>query len=285
MRVGVEVWGTAAILTSMLILAATPIGDIDDVSPRLRRTIEEADVVAAEDTRRFRALCERLGVTPRGRVVSYFEGNEAERTPDLVADVAEGRTVVVVTDAGMPSVSDPGYRLVTAAVAEGLPVTAVPGPSAVLTALAVSGLAVDRFCFEGFLPRKPGPRRTRLDALAQEERTMVFFEAPHRLADFLTDAAAAFGARQAAVCRELTKTYEEVVRGTLAELADWAVEGARGEITIVVSGHEPVADLDAAVSAVHELMAAGEKRKPAVKRVAADSGVSANELYEASLER
>lgn len=267
----------------MLILAGTPIGDVEDVSPRLRRVLTEADVVAAEDTRRFRGLCQRLGVVTDARVVSFFDGNEAERTPGLVAEVREGRTVVVVTDAGMPSVSDPGYRLVAAAVAEGLPVTAVPGPSAVLTALALSGLPVDRFCFEGFLPRKAGPRRSRLAALATEERTMVFFEAPHRLAEFLADAAATLGDRPAAVCRELTKTHEEVRRGGLAELAAWAAQGARGEITVVIAGQEPVADLGAAAAEVRRRVAAGDRRKPAVRAVAAETGVAVNELYEASL--
>ncbi|GAA1706243.1 16S rRNA (cytidine(1402)-2'-O)-methyltransferase [Propioniferax innocua] len=270
----------------MLILAGTPIGDVEDVSPRLRRVLAEAEVIAAEDTRRFRGLCQRMGLETDARVVSFFDGNEAERTPGLIEDLQNGRTVVVVTDAGMPSVSDPGYRLVAAAVAEGLPITAVPGPSAVLTALAVSGLPVDRFCFEGFLPRKPGQRRARFTSLATEERTMVFFEAPHRLAGFLEDAAAVLGAdRPAAVCRELTKTYEEVVRGTLAELAAWAVEGARGEITVVVQGAEAVdADPDAAVAEVQRLMADGQRMKPAVAEVAERTGMARNALYEAVLE-
>lgn len=267
----------------MLTLAATPIGDIDDVSPRLRRVLADADVIAAEDTRRFRALCQRLGLATDARVVSYFDQNEAARTPGLIAELQAGAEVVVVTDAGMPSVSDPGYRLVVAAVEAGLAVTAVPGPSAVLTALALSGLPVDRFCFEGFLSRKPGPRRAALAELASEQRTMVFFEAPHRLADFLTDAAAAMGARPAAVCRELTKTHEQVKRGTLPELAAWAAEGARGEITVVIAGFEPVADLDAGVAEVRRRVAAGEKRKAAATAVAAELGLSRNELYDASL--
>lgn len=270
----------------MLILAGTPIGDVEDVSPRLRRVLAEADVIAAEDTRRFRGLCQRMGLETSARVVSFFDGNEAERTPGLIEDLQNERTVVVVTDAGMPSVSDPGYRLVAAAVAEGLPITAVPGPSAVLTALAVSGLPVDRFCFEGFLPRKPGQRRARFTSLATEERTMVFFEAPHRLAGFLEDAAAVLGAdRPAAVCRELTKTYEEVVRGTLAELAAWAVEGARGEITVVVQGAEAAdTDPEVAVAEVQRLMADGQRMKPAVAEVAGRTGMARNALYEAVLE-
>src|SRR5690242_4104464 len=194
-------------------------------------------VIAAEDTRRLQRLCRDLGVRPAGRVLSFFDGNEAGRVPQLLAELAAGHDVLVITDAGMPSVSDPGYRLVAAAVDAGVRVTAVPGPSAVLTALAVSGLPVDRFCFEGFLPRKGGERQRRLDELATEPRTLVFFEAPHRTADALTALAAAFGdERRGAVCRELTKTYEEVRRGGLGELAEWAAEGVRGEVTLVVEG-------------------------------------------------
>ncbi|HSR25308.1 MAG TPA: 16S rRNA (cytidine(1402)-2'-O)-methyltransferase, partial [Candidatus Eisenbacteria bacterium] len=199
--------------TGVLVLAGAPIGDPADASPRLARELAAADVVAAEDTRRLRRLTAALGVEPSGRVVSYYDANEAARTPELLDALRAGARVVVVTDAGMPSVSDPGYRLVAAAVDAGIPVTAVPGPSAVLTALAVSGLPVDRFCFEGFLPRKAGERSRRLAALAEEPRTMVFFEAPHRLAETLAAMSEAFGAnRRAAVCRELTKTYEEVRR-------------------------------------------------------------------------
>ena len=269
----------------MLVLAGTPIGSSDDASPRLLRTLAGAEVIAAEDTRRLQGLLQRLGVSTGARVISYFEGNEAARTPELLAELRAGRTVVLVTDAGMPSVSDPGYRLVAAAVAEDLPVTAVPGPSAVLTALAVSGLPVDRFTFEGFLPRKAGERSRRLARLAGEERTMVFFEAPHRVAPFLRDAAEAFGAdRPAAVCRELTKTYEEVRRGGLAELADWAAEHARGEITVVVAG-APAADADPAdaVAEVERLMAEGARMKSAVAEVAERSQVSRNALYQAVL--
>lgn len=266
-------------------LAGAPIGDVADASPRLRTLLEDADVVAAEDTRRFLGLVQRLGISPRGRVVSYFEGNEAARTPALVDAIRAGGTVLLITDAGMPSVSDPGYRLVVACVEAGLPVTAAPGPSAVLTALAVSGLPVDRFCFEGFLPRKAGERGRRLAELAAEPRTMVFFEAPHRLADFLSDAAVALGDdRPAAVCRELTKTYEEVRRGGLAELAEWARDGARGEITVVIAGAVKVAarpeDL---VGEVEGLVAGGAKLKVACGDVAGRSGVTRNALYEAVL--
>src|SRR5689334_20345590 len=216
----------------VLVLAGTPIGRVDDASPRLVAALGRADVVAAEDTRRLRRLATDLDVTVTGRVVSYFEGNEAARTSDLVEALLAGEEVVLVTDAGMPSVSDPGYRLVAAAVEAGVRVTAVPGPSAVLTALAVSGLPVDRFCFEGFLPRKAGERSRRLAGLAEEQRTLVFFEAPHRTEVALRALAEAFGdERRGAVCRELTKTHEEVRRGALVELADWAAEGIRGEVT------------------------------------------------------
>src|SRR3954449_10376767 len=202
-----------------LVLAATPIGDPEDAPARLARLLAEADVVAAEDTRRLRRLASALGVHPSGRVVSYHEHNERERAAELVAAAAEGSTVLVLTDAGMPSVSDPGLRVVRAAVDAGVPVTAVPGPSAVLTALALSGLATDRFCFEGFPPRKGGERRRALQALAEEPRTMIFFEAPHRLVVTLAAMADVLGAdRPAAVCRELTKTYEEGRRGALGGL-------------------------------------------------------------------
>ena len=223
-----------------VILAATPLGRPDDASARLRAALAGAPVVAAEDTRRVRRLCADLDVTPAGRIVSFFDANERSRVPQLLEALHDGQDVLVVTDAGMPSVSDPGYRLVAAAVAEGLEVTCLPGPSAVTTALAVSGLPVDRFCFEGFLPRKAGERRRALAALANEARTMVFFEAPHRLAAAVADLADAFGAeRAAAVCRELTKTHEEVRRGPLRELAQWAAGEVRGEITLVVAGAAP----------------------------------------------
>ncbi len=218
-----------------LVLAGTPIGDVADAPPRLAAELESADVVAAEDTRRLRRLTQALGVQVGGRVVSYFEGNETARTPELVEALVGGARVLLVTDAGMPSVSDPGYRLVAAAVERDIKVTAVPGPSAVLTALALSGLPVDRFCFEGFLPRKAGERLSRLKEVAEDRRTLVYFEAPHRIDDTLAAMAEAFGdERRAAVCRELTKTYEEVKRGSLAELAAWAADGVRGEITVVV---------------------------------------------------
>ncbi|MDF8264894.1 16S rRNA (cytidine(1402)-2'-O)-methyltransferase [Luteipulveratus flavus] len=272
-------------MSGTLVLAATPIGDPADAAPRLGRELAGADVVAAEDTRRTRRLCDALGVEPGGEVLSYHEHNEASRTPVLLDRLKAGARVVLVTDAGMPSVSDPGYRLVAACVDADVAVTCVPGPSAVLMALAVSGLPVDRFCFEGFLPRKAGERRRVLAQVAAERRTMVFFEAPHRLADSLTAMAEAFGAdRRAAVCRELTKTYEEVRRGPMAGLAEWAVEGARGEITVVVAGAEPVTrNLDDVVPTVVERAAAGERLKDVCAEVAAETGLSKKALYDAAL--
>ncbi|MEU0933468.1 MULTISPECIES: 16S rRNA (cytidine(1402)-2'-O)-methyltransferase [unclassified Embleya] len=270
----------------VLVLAGTPIGDVNDAPARLAVELGTAQVVAAEDTRRLRRLAGALGVEVPGRVVSYFEGNEAARTPELVQALREGKRVLLVTDAGMPSVSDPGYRLVEAAVAEDIRVTAVPGPSAVLTALALSGLPVDRFCFEGFLPRKAGERGRRLAELAAEPRTMVFFEAPHRLAESLAAMAEALGAdRRGAVCRELTKTYEEVRRDTLAELAEWAKPGVRGEITVVVAGAPPAdpskigpAEL---VERVAGREAAGQPRKEAIAAVAAEVGVPKRVVFDA----
>lgn len=269
-----------------LVLAGTPIGDAGDAPPRLAAELRAADVVAAEDTRRLRRLTRALGVQAPGRIVSYFEGNESARTPELVEALTGGSRVLLVTDAGMPSVSDPGYRLVAAAVDRGVRVTAVPGPSAVLTALAVSGLPVDRFCFEGFLPRKRGERLSRLREAAQERRTLVYFEAPHRLADSLAAMAEVFGdGRRAAVCRELTKTYEEVRRGGLGELAAWAAAGVRGEITIVVEGAAPAGpeDLDAVELArrVAVREEAGERRKEAISAVAQAAGVPKREVFDA----
>ncbi|HET9633149.1 MAG TPA: 16S rRNA (cytidine(1402)-2'-O)-methyltransferase [Terrabacter sp.] len=271
--------------TGTLVLAATPIGDPRDAAPRLAQELATADVVAAEDTRRLRRLLTELAVTPSGSVVSYHEHNEASRTPDLVARLVAGERVVVVTDAGMPSVSDPGYRLVAAAIEADVPVTCVPGPSAVLMALAVSGLPVDRFCFDGFLPRKPGERARVLAEVAEERRTIVFFEAPHRLAETLAAMRDAFGAdRRAAVCRELTKTYEEVRRGTLEELVAWAEEGVKGEITVVVAGAErKVPSIEEAVAGIRARVDAGERLKDVAADVASATGLSKKALYDASL--
>ncbi|MBL1079514.1 16S rRNA (cytidine(1402)-2'-O)-methyltransferase [Nocardia sp. 2] len=268
-----------------LVLAATPMGDIGDASQRLRDALASADVVAAEDTRRTRSLAKALEVEISGRVVSFYDHVETARIPMLLEEIENGRTVLLVTDAGMPSVSDPGYRMVAACVGRDLPITCLPGPSAVTTALALSGLPVERFCFDGFPPRKSGQRKEWLRTLAAEPRACVFFEAPHRLADCLADAVEVLGAeRRAAVCRELTKTYEEVVRGTLAELAAWAVDGARGEITVVLEGAQPVsADPEDLVDRVEELVGKGLRLKDACGEVAAATGVSRKELYDAVL--
>ncbi len=275
-------------------LAATPLGNAEDASPRLIAALGECEVIAAEDTRKLRALTARLGVKPTGQVVSFYEGNESTRVPELIERVRAGARVLVVTDAGMPPVRDPGFRLVREANDAGIAVTCLPGPSAALAALVLSGLPVARFAFEGFLPRKAGERRRRLESLATEERTMVFFEAPHRLAASLADMVYAFGgARQAAVCRELTKTHEEVIRGPLTELHEWAQGEVRGEITVVVDGasddevraaaglttDEQIAD------AVSAAMASGASRKAAVAQVAADAGLPKRRVYDVSLRR
>ncbi len=269
----------------MLILAGTPIGNLDDASAALRHALETAEVIAAEDTRRLQGLLQRLGIRTRASVVSNFDGNEASRVGGLLAALTEGRRVVVVSDAGMPTISDPGYRVVAAAVEAGLPVRVVPGPSAVLVALALSGLPTDRFCFEGFLPRKGGERRRRLADLTAEPRTMVFFEAPHRLTDFLADARTSFGDdRRASVSRELTKTFEETRRGSLAELAEWVDAGVRGEITVVVAGATAAAlSVSDALGLVAERVAAGEPFSAVVAGVAADSGLPRKALYQAAL--
>jgi 16S rRNA (cytidine1402-2'-O)-methyltransferase len=268
-----------------VLLAGTPLGRPEDASERLRHALATAPVIAAEDTRRLRRLCADLAVQPAGRVLSFYDANESSRVPQLLDALRAGEDVLVVTDAGMPSVSDPGYRLVVAAVAADLPVTSLPGPSAATTALAVSGLPVDRFCFEGFLPRKGGERRRAVAALADEPRTMVFFEAPHRLAATLADLADAFGpARPAAVCRELTKIHEEVRRGPLRGLAEWAEGDVRGEITLVVGGAPPstaapaAAELAADVAA---LEAQGRPRKEAIGEIARRHGVPKRSVFDA----
>ncbi|PRY49321.1 16S rRNA (cytidine1402-2'-O)-methyltransferase [Geodermatophilus tzadiensis] len=272
-------------MTGRLVLGGAPLGQPGDVGPRLRRVMAEADVLAVEDTRRLHRLATDLEVTLTGRVVTFHESVERARLPGLLSALDQGQTVLLLTDAGMPSVSDPGYTLVRAAIEAGAEVTSVPGPSAVTTALAVSGLPVDRFCFEGFLPRKAGERRSRLAGLAAERRTMVFFESPHRLADALADCAAAFGdSRAAAVCRELTKTHEEVRRGELAELASWAADGVRGEITLVVAGAspEPVAlSADELAALVAGEEAAGATRKDAIRAVVTRTGLPRRTVYDA----
>ncbi|WP_343602040.1 16S rRNA (cytidine(1402)-2'-O)-methyltransferase [Mycobacterium sp.] len=265
-----------------LLLGATPLGQPSDASPRLVAALGSADVVAAEDTRRVRTLAAALDVRIAGTLVSLFEANEDTRVPALVGEIRAGATVLAVTDAGMPAISDPGYRLVVACVDAGLPVTCLPGPSAVTTALAVSGLPSDKFCFEGFAPRRESARRTWLASLAGERRTCVFFESPRRLPACLRDAVDQLGAtRRAAVCRELTKVHEEVVRGPLAELAAWAAGGVLGEITVVLAGAVPRADLPALVAEVNELARQGVRVKEACSQVAARALVSRRELYDA----
>ncbi len=270
-----------------LTLAGVPIGRPGDASERLRAALATSSVVAAEDTRRLKRLARDLGVTVTGRVVSYFDANETARTPELLYALLAGDDVLLVTDAGMPTVSDPGYRLVVAAAAAGVPVTAIPGPSAVTTALALSGLPCDRFCFEGFPPRRSAARRTAYQALIGERRTMVFFEAPHRLAESLADLAIVFGGeRLAAVCRELTKTHEEVRRGPLGELAVWATHGVRGEVTIVLSGAARTtvdSAPDQLAAEVTRREATGEPRKEAIADVARDAGVAKRVVYDAVL--
>lgn len=269
-----------------LLLAATPLGQVGDASARLVDALGSADVIAAEDTRRVRLLAQSLGVTLAGRVTSFFDQNEASRVPQLLDDVASGATVLVVSDAGMPLISDPGYRLVVAAAAAGLTVSCLPGPSAVTTALAVSGLPSDRFCFEGFAPRKQAARAAWLGELATERRTAVFFESPRRLADALRDAVDVLGGdRRAVVCRELTKTHEEVRRGTLAELAEWAADGVLGEITVVLAGAVPRTDTATLVTEVLARVETGMRVKDACAEVVAEhpGAPSRRELYDAVL--
>jgi 16S rRNA (cytidine1402-2'-O)-methyltransferase len=268
----------------VIILGATPIGNLGDASRRLIEALENAEVIAAEDTRTTIHLMRALGVENRPRLIALHEHNERDKAAEVV-ELGRTGDVLVLTDAGMPAISDPGFPLVEAATAAGVTVTAIPGPSAVLTALAVSGLPTDRFTFEGFLPRKGGDRRTFLRSLSAERRTMVFFESPHRLADSLVDVAAELGAeRRAVVCRELTKLHEEVRRGTAASLAEWAAEGVRGEICLVVEGaDEPVVDLADGVARVLALVAEGTRLKDSAAEVAEATGLSKRDLYEGAL--
>jgi 16S rRNA (cytidine1402-2'-O)-methyltransferase len=272
--------------TGRLLIGATPLGQPWDASARLVKAMAGADVIAAEDTRRIRTLAQALDVKPAGRVVSLYDANEATRVPSLVAEIGAGATVLLVSDAGMPLISDPGYRLVAACIEAGLAVQCLPGPSAVTTALAVSGLPSERFCFEGFAPRKHSARVAWLKTLAAEPRTCVFFESPRRLADTLNDAIVVLGPeRRAVVCRELTKTHEEIVRGTLGQLARWASDGVLGEITVVLAGATPKADPAALVAEVNALVDAGARVKDACAQVLAPNpgSLSRRELYEAVL--
>jgi 16S rRNA (cytidine1402-2'-O)-methyltransferase len=272
-------------LGGTLTVAAVPIGQPGDASARLVGALETAEVIAAEDTRRLRRLAAALGVRLTGRVLSYYDDVESQRVPGLLAELTAGHNVLLVTDAGMPGVSDPGYRLIAAAAAAGIPVTVLPGPSAVTTALVISGLPSDRFVFEGFPPRRAGERARRFAELAAERRTLVFFESPRRLGVTLAELAAAFGAeRRAAVCRELTKTHEEVVRGTLAVLAADLADGVLGEVTLVIEGAQPAAvtvSPGQAAEAVAEREERGEARKEAIMAVARELGVPRREVYDA----
>lgn len=270
-----------------LVLAATPIGNLRDASERLKEYLSSADVVAVEDTRRLRTLASGLGVTVTGRVVTNHDHNEGRRSEELVAEIAAGKTVLLMSDAGMPTVSDPGFRVVEQAVTAGQTVTCAPGPSAVLAALAVSGLPTDRFTFEGFIPRKASERKARLAELAAEPRTMVFYEAPHRLGAMLGALVEAFGdERRAVVARELTKLHEETLRGSLGELFMWADQHqVRGEIAVVVAGApEPEAERpEDLVGEVEALVAGGLRLKQAVNDVSSQHQVGKRDLYEAVL--
>ena len=269
-----------------LILAATPLGNPGDASPRLKSVIENASIIAAEDSRRFHRLCADIQVTFTARVLSFFEGNEEDRTRELIAELKTGATVLVVSDAGMPTISDPGFRLMRDAIAEGIEVSVIPGPSAVTMSVALSGLPTDRFSFEGFPPRTAGARLATFEKLRFEERTMVFFEAPHRLADSLVDAVNVFGTdRLGAICREMTKRYEETIRGNLGELSAWAAANeVLGEITLVIAGAvTDSASLTAAdmVGRVREFEAAGMDRKSAIATVADEFGIAKRLVYAA----
>ena len=269
-----------------LILAATPLGNPGDASPRLKSAIESASIIAAEDSRRFHRLCADIEVTFTARVLSFFEGNEEDRTRELISELKSGATVLVVSDAGMPTISDPGFRLMRDAIAEGIEVSVIPGPSAVTMSVALSGLPTDRFSFEGFPPRTAGARLATFEKLRFEERTMVFFEAPHRLADSLVDAVNVFGRdRLGAICREMTKRYEETIRGTLSELSAWASKNeVLGEITLVIAGAVTDSALLTAadmVSRVREFEAAGMDRKSAIATVAEEFGIAKRLVYAA----
>ncbi len=269
----------------MLILAAIPLGNPGDASTRLKEAIIAADFIAAEDSRRFGRLCAELGITYEAKIYSFFEGNENERLEPLLAILKDGKDLLVVSDAGMPGISDPGYRLTREAIAAGIPVRVLPGPSAVTTALLFSGLPTDRFCFEGFLPRTSGARITALEKLASEERTMIFFEAPHRLLESLQDCVTVLGGdRRGAICREMTKTYEETIRGTLTELATWALEHeVLGEITLVIAGFDASARTFTPADLIEMVLAResqGESRKEAIAEVAKATGLAKREVFD-----
>ena len=270
----------------MLILACLPIGDARDASSHLIESIQNATYVAAEDSRKFARLCQELNIKHHAKVITFFEGNESEKIDELTSLLKSQKDVLVVTDAGAPGVSDPGYRLIRAAVESDVKIKVLPGPSAVVTALLLSGLPTDRFCFEGFPPRTQGARSKWFNELAQEERTIIFFEAPHRIVESLKDAGDAFGLdRIGAVCREMSKHYEEVVRGELSQLIKWAEsKEVLGEITIVISGFDPgTREFDSAqlVQMVLNQESAGEGRKEAIAQVAKETGVSKRIVFDA----
>jgi 16S rRNA (cytidine1402-2'-O)-methyltransferase len=271
-----------------LILAATPLGNILDASPRLKETLEQADLIAAEDTRRAKRLFADLNLEIKAPVISLFEENEIEKIPDIIEKLKNGLKVVVISDAGTPAISDPGYRLVTKAIKENISITVIPGPSAVLSALVLSGLPTDRFSFEGFIARKGKERTEILNNLNTQSRTMVIFESPRRTSQTLQDIQEIVGNdRKAAVVREISKTYEEVIRGSLKELVAWAnSKEVLGEITLVIAGVENTGKKevdDEAIAEVKQLIAAGSSFKDAVQEVSTQRGLSRRELYEASL--
>ena len=270
----------------MLILAAIPLGNPGDASENLKGAITTSKYIAAEDSRKFSRLCSDLGIVYNAKVISFFEGNEIERLAELISILESGNDLLVVTDAGMPGISDPGYRLARAAVEKKIQIKVLPGPSAVTTALLLSGLPSDRFCFEGFPPRTSGARQTSFTKLAEEERTMIFFEAPHRLLESLTDAKAIFGAaRNGAICREMTKTYEEVIRGNLKELENWARSNEiLGEITLVLEGYDPTSKSYSSqdlIALVLKEESAGISRKDAIAEVARATGTAKREVFDA----
>ena len=269
-----------------LILAATPLGNPGDASARLKAAIESASIIAAEDSRRFHRLCVDIETTFTARVLSFFEGNEEDRTRELLNELQSGATVLVLSDAGMPTISDPGFRLMRDAIALGIEVSVIPGPSAVTMAVALSGLPTDRFTFEGFPPRASGARIATFEKLRHEERTMVFFEAPHRLGDSLGDAVSIFGAeRPGAICREMTKRYEETIRGSLAQLSSWAdTNEVLGEITLVIGGaleDSAATTAEDMVARVREFEGAGMDRKGAIASVAQEFGIAKRLVYAA----
>ena len=273
-------------MSGIIYLAATPIGNAQDASARLVELLQTADVVAAEDSRRAVRLFRELEIHAPGELISFYDAVEESKTGDLIDRAEAGQTIVVISDAGMPSISDPGFRIVTAAIERGVRVSVVPGPSAVLTALAISGLPVDRFTFEGFVPRKTGERVSFFESLLGEQRTMVFFEAPHRLAETLDDMVSVFGPdRKIAICRELTKTFEEVIRGTLAQVQDWARGEILGEIVIVLHGSEPVSTQDESIwiDQVASRVSMGYSQKDAIAEVAKELRIPKREVYDAVL--